>query len=83
MRKFFDDQGTDDAYQLVADARHHATGLYRDALTLPRAENLPNSIAATGVGLNALAIGDLRRLGTKRCGSSRDPQGNGRRTGGV
>ncbi|HHV93106.1 MAG TPA: hypothetical protein GXX47_01065 [Firmicutes bacterium] len=58
MREFFDDQYRR-AYQLVADARHHATGLYRDAYVTQGRENLPSSIAATGVGLIALAIGDL------------------------
>ncbi|NLA58787.1 MAG: hypothetical protein GX855_07825 [Firmicutes bacterium] len=57
VREFFDDQYRR-AYQLVADARHPVTGLYRDAYVTQGQEKLPSSIAATGVGLIALAIGD-------------------------
>ncbi len=43
---------------MVADARHPVTGLYRDAYVTEGQDELPSSIAATGVGLIALAIAD-------------------------
>ncbi|MGI6567713.1 MAG: hypothetical protein ACOX3I_10435 [Limnochordia bacterium] len=58
IRRFFDDQYRR-AYQLIADARHPVTGLYRDAYVTEGLEELPSSIAATGVGLIALAIADF------------------------
>ena len=55
VRAFFDDQYYR-AYRLIADMRHPATGLYRDAYVAVGQNRLPSSIAATGVGLVALAI---------------------------
>lgn len=56
IREFFDDQ-YHRAYQLVKDMRHPETGLYYDAYVTTGQDELPSSIAATGVGLIALCIG--------------------------
>lgn len=55
IRSFFDDQYVK-AYELIADARHPQTGVYRDAYVLQGQRSLPSSVAATGVGLIALTI---------------------------
>ncbi len=57
VRRFFDDQ-FHRSYRLIADMRHPTTGLYYDAYVSKGQRELPSSIAATGVGLIALAIGD-------------------------
>ncbi|NLK07568.1 MAG: hypothetical protein GX316_02580 [Firmicutes bacterium] len=57
LQDFFDGQ-YQRAYQLVKDMRHPESGLYYDAYVAIGQSSLPSSIAATGVGLIALCIGD-------------------------